>query len=89
MHRRDSRCSRHRRPLLAGAISLVCLAAAGCGALPGVTPVQPWEKATLGHETMKPAGPVPALARIDSHVYYSKEAVRGGSGVGGGGCGCN
>jgi Domain of unknown function (DUF4266) len=52
-------------------------------------PVQPWEKGTLGQDTMKPAGPVPALSRIDGHVYYSKEAVRGGTGVGGGGCGCN
>jgi hypothetical protein len=51
--------------------------------------VQPWEKAILAKETMQPAGPVPALVRIDGHVYYSKEAVRGGSGVGGGGCGCN
>jgi hypothetical protein len=32
---------------------------------------------------------VPGLVKIDNHVYFSKEAVRGGSGVGGGGCGCN
>ena len=51
--------------------------------------VEPWEKSTLAKETMKPAGPTPALGKIDNHVYYSKEAVRGGAGVGGGGCGCN
>jgi hypothetical protein len=68
------------------ALTAVGLLGAGCSA---IQPVEPWEKSTLAQETMKPAGPVPALARIDSHVYYSKEAVRGGSGVGGGGCGCN
>lgn len=51
--------------------------------------VQPWQKATLAQDTMKPAGPVPALSKIDAHIYYSKEAVRGGNGIGGGGCGCN
>jgi hypothetical protein len=62
------------------------LALGGCSV---IAEVQPWEKSTLGSDTMKPAGPVPALAKIDGHVYYSKEAVRGGTGVGGGGCGCN
>ncbi|MGC4059925.1 MAG: DUF4266 domain-containing protein [Aquabacterium sp.] len=57
--------------------------------LPGCSAVQPWEKSTLGQETMRPAGPVPAFSRIDTHVYYSKEGVHGGTGVGGGGCGCN
>jgi hypothetical protein len=65
------------------------LALGGCSVLPEISEVQPWEKSTLGSDTMKPAGPVPALAKIDGHVYYSKEAVRGGTGVGGGGCGCN
>lgn len=71
-------------------MALVAWVAVG-GALAGcqIQPVQPWEKGTLGQETMKPAGPVPALSKIDGHVYYSKEAVRGGTGVGGGGCGCN
>jgi len=26
---------------------------------------------------------------FESHVYFSKEASRGGDGVAGGGCGCN
>jgi len=51
--------------------------------------VQPWEKATLAKSTMKPGGPVPELGVFDQHVYYSKEAIQGGTGVGGGGCGCN
>ena len=60
-----------------------------CAALSACQAVQPWEKATLGKDTMEPAGPVPALAAIETHVYYSKEGVHGGTGVGGGGCGCN
>jgi hypothetical protein len=65
------------------ALVLVVLGDAGCAT------VQPWEKSLLAHETMQTAGPVPGLTKIDNHVYFSKEAVRGGSGVGGGGCGCN
>jgi hypothetical protein len=57
--------------------------------LSGCAHVEPWEKAKLAKDTMRPAGPVDALAKIDSHVYTSKEATRGGTGVGGGGCGCN
>ena len=69
---------------------LACLLIAS-GAMAGCQTqnVQPWEKGVLGQETMKPGGSVPALSKIDGHVYYSKEAVRGGTGVGGGGCGCN
>lgn len=55
----------------------------------GCQSVQPWEKSTLAKETMKAGGPVPALGGIDQHVYTSKEAVKGGTGIGGGGCGCN
>ena len=74
-----------RLPAMA-ALLATCVLNVGCIT---IAPVEPWQKATLGHETMKPVGPTPALARIDGHVYYSKEAVRGGSGIGGGGCGCN
>lgn len=71
------------KSLLLACLALLATALTGCVA------VQPWEKATLAQDTMKPAGPVPALAKIDGHVYYSKESVRGGAGIGGGGCGCN
>lgn len=59
---------------------------AGCQA---IQDVQPWEKSTLALETMKAGGPVPVLGSVDQHVYTSKEAVKGGTGIGGGGCGCN
>ncbi len=71
------------RTALTACFALAALSLGAC------TTVQPWEKGTLAEETMKPGGPVPLLSRIDGHVYYSKEAVRGGTGVGGGGCGCN
>jgi hypothetical protein len=51
--------------------------------------VSPWEKETLAKPTMK-AGGVNALAKkFEEHMYYSKEGSKGGSGVAGGGCGCN
>lgn len=51
--------------------------------------VKPWEKETLGKREMKDGG-VNALAKkYEEHIYFSKEASRGGSGVAGGGCGCN
>ena len=50
--------------------------------------VQPWEKDILSQQVMQfPQDPMHAFA--DEHIYFSKEASTGGSGVGGGGCGCN
>lgn len=66
---------------------LICtaIALAGCSA---VTPVQPWQKGVLSKPEMSFEGD-----RLESgfaeHIYTSKEAASGGSGVGGGGCGCN
>ena len=59
-------------------------------ALAGCTfaPPKPWEKGDLA----RPARQFDAdrlEARNQEHVYQSKEAVWGGYGVGGGGCGCN
>ena len=54
-----------------------------------VTPVQPWEKETLAKEAMSEAGTNPLLNSYEEHIYFSKEASQGGSGVAGGGCGCN
>jgi hypothetical protein len=65
-------------------ITLVAAALGGCA----LAPVQPWEKGAL-------AGPAMRLDHdrvgqaYDEHIYSSKEAASGGSGVGGGGCGCN
>lgn len=51
-------------------------------------PVQPWERDILAQKKMQ-LDPYPIDAFLDDHIYFSKEASRGGAGVGGGGCGCN
>lgn len=59
----------------------VALLAAGCG-------VQPWQKGHLARPDMQ-FDPDPLQSRFERSVYFSKEGVTGGYGVGGGGCGCN
>ena len=51
--------------------------------------VKPWEKETLAQDIMQYGGLHPEVKKFEAHVYFSKEASRGGSGVVGGGCGCN
>ncbi len=51
--------------------------------------VQPWEKGILAKETMKEGGINNLSKKYDDHIYYSKEATKGGGSIGGGGCGCN
>lgn len=64
---------------------LCLLALQGCSL---IQPVQPWEKGILAKPEM-----TFERDKLDSafteHTYFSKEAASGGSGVGGGGCGCN
>lgn len=54
-----------------------------------VKDVKPWEKETLAKKTMKESGTNPLGKKYEEHMYFSKEASKGGSGVAGGGCGCN
>lgn len=50
--------------------------------------VKPWQRDLLAEDQAQlVADPLEAAA--DEHIYFSKEAASGGSGVGGGGCGCN
>jgi Domain of unknown function (DUF4266) len=50
--------------------------------------VQPWEKGFLAKPEM--LFDQDALDKnFTEHTYFSKEGASGGSGVGGGGCGCN
>jgi len=51
-------------------------------------PPKPWEKGELAKPSMQ-FDADRLDARNQEHVYQSKEAVTGGYGVGGGGCGCN
>ena len=66
-------------------ISLISLTLMGCT----LKEVKPWQKKTLAEDTMQYGGLHPEIKKFESHIYFSKEASRGGSGVGGGGCGCN
>ncbi|HWR00986.1 MAG TPA: DUF4266 domain-containing protein [Chlorobaculum sp.] len=70
---------------LLGALPLLLLT---ISTLSGCSSVQPWEKGNLAKPEMTFEGD-----KLDTgyteHIYSSKEAASGGSGVGGGGCGCN
>jgi hypothetical protein len=50
--------------------------------------VEPWERELLAKESMQLDNNA-ARNGNDDHLYFSKEAANGGSGFGGGGCGCN
>jgi hypothetical protein len=58
----------------------------GCG--PAAMHVRPWDRDLLAEKKMSFV-PVPMVAAIDDHIYFSKEGSTGGLEVGGGGCGCN
>lgn len=66
-------------------ILVLILLLSGCS----IKEVKPWQKAALAKESMHFGGSNPALEKYINHIYFSKEASKGGSGVAGGGCGCN
>lgn len=51
--------------------------------------VKAWEKGTLAKEPMKPNNGNALFTKFQKHIFFSKEASKGGGGVAGGGCGCN
>ena len=51
--------------------------------------VNSWEKGTLAKDTMKNGAGNSLFSKFENHIYFSKEATKGGGGVAGGGCGCN
>lgn len=55
----------------------------------GIEPVKPWQKGTLAKKEMKPGGIVAEFDVFSEKVFAYKQGSVGGSGVGGGGCGCN
>lgn len=61
---------------------VVCLMASACTAVPA------WERARLAQPCMLPE-PRPMSAGFAEHVYDYREGSIGGSGIVGGGCGCN
>ena len=67
---------------------LALLLLSGAGGCSNIGQVKPWEKGILAKPEMTFESD-----RLDGnfteHIYSSKEGASGGSGVGGGGCGCN
>lgn len=63
---------------------LAAIGLSGCA----LAPVQPWGKGNLARPEML-FDSDPLQARFEQHIYFSKENMTGGYGVGGGGCGCN
>ena len=63
---------------------LAVVGIAGCA----MQPPQAFEKGNLAKREMT-FGSDPLEDAFNQHVYFSKEAASGGTGVGGGGCGCN
>lgn len=76
---------KQRLSVLPFAIAATAVLASGCAQMPDV---KPWEKGMLAKPAMSMAGD-PLESRFSEHIYASKENSSGGSGVGGGGCGCN
>ena len=72
-------------------IILTCLLTSSCSTLTNITiaeDVKPWEKDILARQAMQlPQDKMFSFS--DDHIFFSKEASTGGSGLGGGGCGCN
>ena len=66
-------------------LTLITLFSIGCS--PKVT-VSPMDRAHHFDYLMKSDRATLAMKMFD-HAYFSREASRGGRGVGGGGCGCN
>ena len=54
----------------------------------GCQNVKPWQRGTLADVSMRPDRD-PIGKGMDEHIFFSREGAAGGSGVGGGGCGCN
>ena len=71
-----------RRRLLRLVALIIFSGAAGCAT------VKPWDRDLLAKREMQFVT-CAQLHAIDEHVYFSKEASLGGSGLAGGGCGCN
>jgi hypothetical protein len=68
------------------AIALLLLI--GGVAMQGCANVKPWERETLAEPAMQ-LDSNPTVSSCDDHIYFSREASKGGRGFGGGGCGCN
>jgi hypothetical protein len=76
---------RRMAPLRIAAVFFFLL---GTAFLSGCANVKPWEHDILALPAMQ-LDSDPAITVCDDHIYFSREASKGGRGFGGGGCGCN
>jgi hypothetical protein len=68
--------------------ALALLIMIALGGLAGCAVVKPWQREVHARRVMQP-NPDPNEDRLDDHVQEYREGAIGGTGVGGGGCGCN
>ena len=76
---------RDRNHLTRGICLLAILQLAACS---GVKTVAPYDRGYLAEDGMQ-WEESSRTAKLQGHVYTSKEASSGGAGAAGGGCGCN
>jgi len=57
--------------------------------LAGCTTVAPFEKEQLAQPAMQRDANNPRKVELREHIFYSKEASKGGAMITSGGCGCN
>ena len=69
-------------------IALILLAVITLAVTSGCVNVKPWQREHLADYTMQPDRDPLGTAQAE-HIWFSREEASGGSGVGGGGCGCN
>ena len=69
-------------------LTLIAALLAAGAFLSGCANVKPWERETLSMPGMQ-VDPEPLIDGADDHIYFSREASKGGRSFGGGGCGCN
>lgn len=72
------------RFIQAAILLVLVILGGGCAAMT----VRPWDRDLLAEKKMR-FNASPMESAVDEHIYFSKEGSTGGSGVGGGGCGCN
>ena len=80
---------RHR--FVRTSLLLPVLLASACSTVSDITAIEevnPWDRDILARSNMQLVSD-PMQSAVDDHIYFSREASTGGSGVQGGGCGCN
>ena len=68
--------------------SALLMALLGAAFLSGCAEVKPWERDVLSRPSMQ-LDSTPTMTAADDHIYFSREASKGGRNYAGGGCGCN